>query len=891
MVARKISHYVFLRRLGAGGMGEVYLAEDTLLDRQVAVKILSESAAQAARSNPKRLRRFLQEAKIASALSHPNVCTIHEVGEDEDGRPFIAMEYIEGETLEETIKRQRLDGAAVIEIALQVADALDAAHTKGVIHRDIKPANIMLTARGHVKVLDFGLAKATSASAQEMLANAITQAKTEPGMVLGTVQYMSPEQALGRDVDPRTDIFSFGIVLYEMLSGRQPFVGATTGETLDQIIHAQPEPLSRFSYDVPAELERIVNKCLEKERERRYQSVREIFVDLRNLKRDTESGIAARRPTAPPPLSGMSKRWAILTVTFLLLSLMAFGLYTLWAGQPDSPNLAATLFRNLQFTKLTTNGVAFISVISPDSKYIAYVKQDGGKTSLWIRQTAIANDVRIGAPIAGNYWGLSFSPDSDYLYYNKVEGDSPPASFQVPVLGGAAKQVVEGSEKGAHRVFSPDGKQVAFLSADFQAQEVSVKVASSDTTAERKIFSLSFSCYLSDPAWSPDGKSVVCSVREVDAVGTATRLIEVQVADGAHRVIFSSRWQQISNVAWLADGSGLVMTAKDEDSSYEQIWMLPYPQGEPRRITNDLNDYVNLSLPADTRTLLVIQGQRTSNLWVVPRGRRQPSMQITSGAGRYFDLCWSPDGTILYASDASGDADLWEIAADGSQQRQLTSNAARNYAPAISPDGKTIVFHSNRSGTWNIWRINRDGSNPTQLTFEQGDCNWPQISADGRWVLYQSAGTRAASAIWKVPIGGGKPVELTDKMAMRAVIAPDGKTFACWYWDEMLTPAPYIAVISISGGAPIKTLPVSPTAFIDYTATVRWSADGRALTYIDRQQQADNLLSQPLNGSKAVQLTDFKESLIESFNWSADGKLVCSRGLITGDVVLLRDAR
>jgi non-specific serine/threonine protein kinase len=288
MVGRQLGPYQILSLLGAGGMGEVYLAQDSRLDRTVAMKILPTELA----SDPDRMRRFIREARAASALKHPNVATIHDIGESE-GVHFIAMEYVEGQTLTEKVKGSPMDPVEITEIGIQVADALDEAHTRGIIHRDIKPANLMLTPRGQIKVLDFGLAKVTRPKGQAVTSDVSTMAKTETGVVMGTMQYMSPEQVLGREVDHRSDLFSLGVVLYEMTTGRLPFSGASVSETMDRILHSQPDAIARFNYNVPAELERIVRKCLEKDRERRCQSARELLVDLRNLKRDSDSGADA----------------------------------------------------------------------------------------------------------------------------------------------------------------------------------------------------------------------------------------------------------------------------------------------------------------------------------------------------------------------------------------------------------------------------------------------------------------------------------------------------------------------------------------------------------------------------------------------------------------------
>jgi len=348
MVGHTISHYKIISSLGAGGMGEVYLAEDTKLGRKVALKLLPAFFTK----DKERLRRFAQEARAASALNHPNVAHIYEIGEA-DGTSFIALEYVEGETLEAKIGGRPLDAAEMVDIAVQTTDALDAAHTKGIVHRDIKPANIMVTPRGGVKVLDFGLAKVTATQPDS---EASTQLKTSPGVVMGTVPYMSPEQALGRETDQRSDIFSLGAVLYEMATGRQAFSGANAVEVIDHIAHAQPEAISRFNYEVPTELERIIRKCLEKERERRYQSARELLIDLRNLQRDSDAKVATTEKGMPQPRAA-TRYYAFAMLALMILIPVGVGVYLLTGRSKSINSIAVLPFANVS--------------VDPDTEYLS----------------------------------------------------------------------------------------------------------------------------------------------------------------------------------------------------------------------------------------------------------------------------------------------------------------------------------------------------------------------------------------------------------------------------------------------------------------------------------------------------------------------------------------
>ena len=348
LLGRQVGPYKIHSLLGVGGMGEVYLAQDPRLDRVIALKILPTELA----SHPDQMRRFVREARAASALKHPNVATIYEIGES-DGVHFIAMEYVEGTTLATKISGRPLDAVEIIEIGIQVADALDEAHSKGITHCDIKGTNIMLTSRGQAKVLDFGLAKIRRPEHRAATDELTTVVTTETGIVMGTVPYMSPEQALGKELDSRTDVFSLGVVLYEMATGRRPFSGTCASETIDRILHAQPEAIARFNYGVPAELERVVRKCLEKDRERRYQSARELLTDLRNLERGSESGVATaggeRHENWRKPLTGRRllaiAALVLLAVTVLVYLLLFRGAPT--TSPPDIKSLAILPFKSL----------------------------------------------------------------------------------------------------------------------------------------------------------------------------------------------------------------------------------------------------------------------------------------------------------------------------------------------------------------------------------------------------------------------------------------------------------------------------------------------------------------------------------------------------------------
>jgi eukaryotic-like serine/threonine-protein kinase len=891
MIGRTIAHYKIIAFLGRGGMGEVYLAQDSRLGRKVALKLLPASLS----NDEDRLRRFEREARSASALNHPNVCVIYEVGETGEGQPFIAMEYIDGVTLRRRFGRDPLRLSEAIEIALQIAFALDAAHQAGVVHRDVKPENAMVRDDGYVKVLDFGLAKLTERYALESDSEAPTfhVFSTHSGLLIGTVNYLSPEQARRHDVDERTDIWSLGVVLYEMIAGCLPFTGETPSHTIVAILEREPVPLAQLVTRLPGEMDWIVKKALRKDREQRYQTIKELIGDLTEVKQKIVDGLE------PPPSRltstqsvhstfesiSQTLRQPRISLGFFVLALIVLGLGTWavfqWLKTPARP------FQNVRLSKLTYTGSSVHNgaAVSPDGKYVAYVAEDGGRQSLVVNYQPTTSTVVIVPPTEGRYNGLTFSSDGNYIYYVRRDKTDPPLLYQVPVLGGISQKI--SSNVTSPISFSDDGKRFAFIRFDELKGDYSLIVAKADGSDERTLATRSNPSVFSVNGldWSPDGKMIAVLDGGYDN-GFHMRVVGVNVLDGGQKTISTREWFSVLQVKWVKDGSGLIVNAADESVSPVQIWYLPYPAGVATKITNDASDYYGVSLTANAANLVTIQSNLLKKVWVSPKPDANQAVEIATGVGHSYGIAWATDGRIIYSTMASGRLDLWSLRSDGTEKKQLTANAGANYHPVVSPDGKYIFFASNRTGAFNIWRIDVDGNNPKQLTSGGSDF-YPYPSPDGLWVVYQSGGGQnGRPSLWKVSVEGGEPSQITSLNTSVPVVSPDGSMIACRFRDESNS-TQKIAIIPFVGGPPLRILDIP---IVDWQR-IRWSPEGASLTFIDTRGGVSNLWKQVLDGSQPKQLTDFKSDQIFSYDLSRDGKLACERGIETSDVVLVSSSQ
>jgi serine/threonine protein kinase/Tol biopolymer transport system component len=915
---QSIGSYQVLSFISRGGMGEVYLAEDQRLSRKVALKLLPVSFT----TDLDRLRRFEQEARAASALNHPNIITIYEIQEFE-GSHVIATEFVEGETLRQRLARSRLSLSETLNIAIQIADALSAAHKAGIVHRDIKPENVMLRPDGYVKVLDFGLAKLSEQPSPAVSTEAPTiQVRTGSGVVIGTAGYMSPEQARGLGVDGRSDIFSLGAMLYEMIALQKPFKGETPSDTLASILKTEPPSLSQIKPGIPPELNRIVSKTLRKDREERYQVVKDLWLDLKSLKQELEFQEKLERSTVPDftdsgatnvvpvaqttePRSAINsiseslsieiKRHKFGTAVALLALLLviagaSFGIYK-YVNRPRP----VERFWDVRISRITNSGNAIDAAISPDGKYIVYALSTRGSQSLYIRQVNAANDKLIVPPAPVGFFGLTFSPDGTELFYAVKVAMDAGTLYRIPVLGGTAVKVLERIDGPVS--FSPDGKRFVLVRSNYPNQgDSSLVIANVDGSGERtlvvKKLPEKFSpLFFTGPSWSPDGKLIAASLA---TVGGSSKVVGYSVEDGREQELSSQRWAHAARTQWLTDMSGVLVVAGDSIRE-AQIWYISYPDGKARRVTNDLSAFRAIGLTADGSKFTTVKAEGLVNLYVVPDGDAAKAVRLPTGNVGFYassgnSVEWMPDGRLAITTNEGGNQDIWTMDTDGGNRKQLTANGGENIAPVVSPDGRYLVYASLRDGVKTLWRMKTDGSNQVKLTNGPAD-TLPSISPNSRWVIFTSvAGSQPQ--IFKVPLEGGSPEKITDKPAAGAKVSPDGKWIVYVYAES---PDPYappnrVVIAPFESSGETKSFEITPSSAAPTLG--QWSADSKSVIYTVIANNVSNLWSQSLSGGPPKQITNFKEGLITGFAYSQDGKqLACTRGTLLRDAVLITDVK
>ncbi len=899
MLNETIAHYRILRKLGSGGMGVVYEAEDTKLGRRVALKFLPEDT----RRDTQTLERFLREARAASALNHPGICIIHAI-EEHDGRTFIAMELLEGQTLDRVIPLGALPIPRTIDIGIQLADALDAAHKKGIIHRDIKPSNIFVTERSAVKILDFGLAKLlpeghANFGGETTLADTETMLLTSPGTAVGTISYMSPEQARGEELDPRSDIFSLGGVLYQLTTGKLPFPGTTSAVVFDNILHSAPVAPVTLNTNAPPELERILNKALEKDRDVRYQVAAELRADLKRLLRELDSGktapvtsSSARIPaqvsmpaaSAAEPARPASSSSVLIAaasrnkigagvaflVVILLVAAAAFGVYSLLPHKKTLP------VESMSVENLTNNGHVFLARISPDGKYLLHVLEENGLQSLWLRHIPTGSNTQVVTPAATRYSGLTFSPDGNYIYFVRREDSeqSIASLYDAPMLGGTPRLLIKDVDSPIF--FSPDGQRFAYLHQHGDSAVTDLKIARRDGTLERDLFhqkelhadNLTLS-------WSPDGKTIVIPIVQPPPQDLGG-FLAVDVASASMKQVANAKDRLYYEPSWLPDMTGLLVSASSAETSFrrKQIGIVSFPDGAFHLLTTDTNDYSHPSLSADGQSVAANQSQAKYQVQVAPSGALDGFNALKlSSTLPILSWDWSPDAQILFIQGS--DIRLANPAGDN---RVIFSELKYPMDQVAScGQGHYVVFRSiGRSGgaETNLWRVDSNGTNLLRLTFGIND-RVPVCSNDDKWVYYVDAAEN--HFLKRVPIDGGTPQTIVKSPSEPYDVSPDGKTVAAFEARES-DHTPILVTYSVEDGKK-SSFEFDPRGL----PSLAFMPSGKAILYAVREKGA-------LDGSARRQLTHFTSEKIGGDKYSKDGtRLAVGRGHADSDAVLLRN--
>lgn len=842
--------------LALGGMSEVYVAQDNVLGRRVALKVLRDP-------DPDRVQRFIREAEAASSLNHPAIVSVHDSGTavigDETVR-YLAMELVDGQTLA-AWARGTHDRRKKLEVMAGIADGLARAHGHGIVHRDLKPDNIMVARGGYPKILDFGVAKLTE--------RASSDDDTAADALLGTVAYMSPEQAERRVVDRRSDIFSFGTVLYEVMSDSPAFKRATTVDTLHAIAHEMP-PLETLE---PA-LARIVRRCLAKLPEERYDSMHDVALDLREL---------------VPSTAAVQRRTTLTTLLSLLFAVLAFSTWVLMRESRAAAEAAVVTPQapTMTMERVTNNGKTFTGAVSPDGRFVAYGVRDGETQTLWIKQLATNTAVRLRPAERIYYARVTFSPDGNYVYYSAALHGEPNVFdlYRVPAIGGEPQKIAADMEGGF--AVSPDGREVAFRRFNAIDRDSVVTIHSLDDRTEREVLRKKYPELMETVAWLPRSRELALVWFRQKPRPTIT-LIGHDVVTGRQRAFTLPEWRRvvdfggIQSYLWLPDGSGSVAAVSIQRQA-PQIWWAPV-DGQPRKITTDVSHYGNVSVTADASTIVAVRGDVSANLWLAPIGERRATALTTGADNRYGNggVAWTRNG-ILFTNIGGGGPRLNRLSASGAIDDLGGSIAG--WTPNVSADGTRVTYISEKDGGVNVWVADANGANATQVTRTDRTAS-PQFFPDGRSLLF--VWSSREQTLWKTSADGKEMVQLTQAPTHMPVVSRDGKWILCRLRTKDGKGPLWRTMLLTAEGKIVRELPIPRYG---NGPIFRWLPDGR-IAHVDFKDGIGNIWATDRDGSHSEQLTFFDEGNIYAFEVSPDGRsLAISRGDPVSDLVLIRGFR
>ncbi len=900
-----IARYRIVALIGSGAMGDVYRAHDKMLEREVALKVLPSQLV----NDRERVRRFAQEARAASALSHPHIVTIHEVGH---ARPsanvldiadrsakrhsevhYIAMEFVDGRTLGDELTAG-VPLRRAVELLAQVAEGLGKAHAAGIIHRDLKPDNIIVAKEGYAKVVDFGLAKLIDGdrSWNPIGADSPTlRALTQLGEVLGTPGYMSPEQISGGVIDPRADVFSFGCILYEAITRNRPFEAESFVDTLYKILHEEPPSIGTIAPDTPPELQRVVSKCLAKNRDDRYQSIRDTAIDLREWLQQADAAPARRDRAQQLQIAIL----ATILATLPILGWIFFG------------RRHALAVPQQTIHRLTTNGVSSIGSISPDGRYVVYVSSESAGQTVWLQQLETKSVLQLVPPSTGHYVSVTFSRDSNYVYYVRYDVNLMADLCRIPLIGGKPETLVHDID--TKPAFSPDGSHVAFVRDDFNKSTSTLLVANANGSSERALAAFRLPDRAFSPSWSGDGKHIV--------VTQSGKIVEVAWPDGATREITTRpKFESVRSVTW-SERSTLIAAATTEDSSgHLRLWQIDSESGDAVPMTDDLSDLAQPSVSDDGKSIAAVQTLRQANIFAYDEHGVRP---LTSGvaANGTGGISWLGD-RVLYSSAVDGSSTLWASDPAKGAPSKLTEGGAE-YRPIASPDGKSLLYSVSKNNQATIWKMKPDGSDQKQLTKGPRDVDfaispdsttlaWTSLDAKSQWSLWTmplSGGTAhkivsrptlvqqihftpdgktviftgyegSMLRLYRVPVEGGAITQLTTKRSTDSSLSPDGATLACSYDFDNFHMS-NLGLVPVAKGE-ITTVPLKGWHY-------RWA--GNKLTFLHDENGVTNLYE--FEDGKTKSLTNFTEGTIVDYAWNEAGNAAAiTHEVDSSDVVVIR---
>jgi serine/threonine protein kinase/WD40 repeat protein len=836
------SHFEIVELIGRGGMGEVWKARDRRLGRDVALKFISKDLAR----NVVARQSFEREARAAAALNHPNICTVYDVGES-DGQPFLAMELLEGETLERRLTGRDVSIESLVDWGIEISDALEAAHSRGIVHSDLKPANLFLTTRGQTKILDFGLARLMGEGDDRLHGR-------QPAAPAGTLGYMSPEQAKGEELDPRSDIYSLGIVLYRAATGRLP--------------EPSSGPPSSHNSLVPRDFDRIVAKALEPDREVRYQHASELRADLKRLKRDSDGSL--NRLAVPETEVRLRRWWPVLAGLLFFAAAVGVSIYKYFAE-------TRVPFSEFAITRMTDSEDIQYTAISPDGKYLVTVRKDPqGKQGLWVHHLPSNTDRRLLETNNFIYSGIRVSPDSSYIYFRvTAEGGQGPHDsyvsnlYRVPVIGGDPAMVVH--DVDSQVAFVNDGQRLCFYRREGAGKIYSFVSASADGGDEKVMTHIPD--LPSATACSPDGARAAVSFH-------SDEIAVVDFASGKSRVLYrpeKDRWL-VYAINWTPDGKGMIVSTAARGKILLQLGYVAYPSGQFHQITNNLNTYLHgVSITSDGKTLAATEGRQESTFYLAPLAEPE---NLHEAQLKWIDsFAWLSNKELI----ATGNDGVLKLA-DLSGNDLATVRIPKGYyfsEPSKCGENSIVAQGGSREDpSLGIFRISLDGSNFQQLTRGSRDLS-PECTADSQWMVYVDNGDMQAARLIALPLGGGTPVVIADSCTWFG-FSPDGKLLAV----ERHTGGRHLDLFSGPEWKLLRRLELPS----EMNRSVSFSPDYKSLIVAGRIEGAGAIWRFPLDGSPPKQMLSVPGKQIGQLQVSPDGLQIAFTAFASpADAVILQD--